>query len=227
MSGQLTLSEIHARLQQELDVLRPGLTLAELVQRVENEESDVVLEDEEMEVEADEEEEEDMSTLSEGIKFLNDLHDQLGQPAARGRSKGGRSRKSGADKIRDAAARELSRSTVKVNAAATALGLGDCRIARVIIGRRPTLNSLELYAADGTKRKPRLMTYHITWVAANGKVPAGPRGVRLEYSHRCGQGACIEPRHGLFQSHDENIARCRTAAQAASSCQCTPPCIFP
>lgn len=49
------------------------------------------------------------------------------------------------------------------------------------------------------------MAYHVTWVAACGRIP----NTRDSYSHRCHDGLCVAPKHGLWEDLPTNLGRNR------------------
>lgn len=53
--------------------------------------------------------------------------------------------------------------------------------------------------------KREFRAYHITWVAEYGVIP----DTSLQYSHRCHNGRCINPEHGIWETDLENKARNR------------------
>ena len=60
---------------------------------------------------------------------------------------------------------------------------------------------------NGKTSRRATMTYHLTWVAEYGLIPSGNGGARLEFSHRCHQSCCINPKHGGWELPGLNKAR--------------------
>lgn len=56
---------------------------------------------------------------------------------------------------------------------------------------------------SSTAIKREFRAYHITWVAEYGTIP----NTSLQYSHRCHNGRCVSPAHGVWETDQENKAR--------------------
>ncbi len=124
------------------------------------------------------------------------------QPASTGRP--GTVGKSGIMQISDNAQAILSTAVKTSNVAAETLGLGPCLLSQNDVMLNRPRRQIKFQLADGSFKKISFMAYHVTWSAAFGDIP--DRRDR-EYSHRCHQSLCVEPRHGIWEQHHSNIAR--------------------
>lgn len=137
--------------------------------------------------------------------------------------------KSGVQCIRDIAYNAKRGAKAKSNPVARSLGLGDCLLAPMPTQDRGT--KVRPYVKI---RKQNRLTYHVTWAATFGKIPAVSESVSTEYSHRCHRPNCIEERHGCWETGEQNKARARCAGGSSHSlvngvwqqyCQHDPPCL--
>ncbi|KAL9044374.1 MAG: hypothetical protein Q9214_002483 [Letrouitia sp. 1 TL-2023] len=113
--------------------------------------------------------------------------------------------KAGEAQIKDKAAVIMNKAELQFNPVAATLGLGDCMIVKTSDTSRTTNRPFEkLTAAIGQEQRTghNMLSYHITWVAANGPTAGG-----REYSHRCHQKCCVATKHGVWESGLKNTRR--------------------
>jgi hypothetical protein len=156
---------------------------------------------------------------------VNAILDIQAEARARGAPK-----KSGLQRLTDKSRVVKGAATVKSNPVAVSFGLGDCLIAAPPRQDR------------GTRGRPyekvagsNILTYHLTWAAANGRIPVVSDSVPTEYSHRCHNFMCIEERHGVWETGSQNKARAVCARDGShrqdgegrwvGSCPHDPPCL--
>ena len=128
---------------------------------------------------------------------VNDLLGVGGERRPRGPPK-----KSGLQRLKDKSLVVKGTATVKSNPIARHLGLGDCKLAAPPSQDRGTNG--RPYEKVGGKN---FLTYHLTWAASNGKIPAVTESGATEYSHRCHRKMCIEEKHGVWETGTQNKAR--------------------
>jgi hypothetical protein len=121
----------------------------------------------------------------------------------------GKPTKAGMLQIRDKASKILEKARAEPNPVASSLGLGDCLLVEPADRNRFNIRPCERISATLGNRAHHghwFLSYHITWVAANGVPPLGA-GTGSQYSHRCHRGWCVEPRHGVWETGPVNRAR--------------------
>ena len=145
------------------------------------------------------------STSASTSLNLRDVLNQLlqrPQPAPTGIA--GRPGKSGEDQIKDNARDILGKSIIQTNQPAEVLGLGPCMISTASLdGRGRPVRSMRVTANEQAAIKREFRAYHVTWVAEFGVIP----DITLQYSHRCHNELCVNPKHAVWESDLENKSR--------------------
>ena len=130
------------------------------------------------------------------------LHNEMQNSHAHRQS--GTKGKSGLAQIRDNANQIRREADPAPNPVAVALGFGGClRSTNSLNGNNRPLKSIKWQLPDGSYKKRDFMAYHVTWVAENGRIP----NPTLNFSHRCHDGLCVAPMHGLWEDLPTNSAR--------------------
>lgn len=133
--------------------------------------------------------------------YLNEL---LDKPAPTHTGKPGRKGKAGRVQISDNANAILADTTVKENMVAQLLNLGPClEYSNSVNHQGRPVRSIKWQLPSGDFAKRDFFAYHVTWVAANGRIP----DCNLSYSHRCHNALCVAPLHGLWERLPVNSAR--------------------
>ena len=139
--------------------------------------------------------------LAKNKRELNQLREK---PKPLPSGKPGNQGKSGLQQIQDNASKLLKDADRQQNEVAEHLGLGACLISNSEVHRGRPRKSIMLRNPGMEPVNIHSMAYHVTWCAHFGAIP---EDVRLEYSHRCHNAKCIEPRHGIWERHHENSSR--------------------
>lgn len=115
-------------------------------------------------------------------------------------------RLSGEEIIKQKSEKILANCYFKPNPIASALGLGDCQIDRHDRQIRPSIGMTANIPGQkkGLSYRPR--SYYITKVAQDG---APPYLQKMQYSHRCHQPSCLNPKHGEWETTKVNLGRCK------------------
>lgn len=95
---------------------------------------------------------------------------------------------------------------IEPNPIASALGLGNCQIARMELATCPTIELSAPYPGQKKPSSKRLRCDFVTGVARYGPPPDFKN---MQYSHRCHQPSCLNPQHGTWESAKKNHARHR------------------
>ena len=167
-----------------------------------------------------------LTLYTQGQKLIT-LWSMPAPAAKQGQHKAGRPPKSGRQMIEDAAVAIKLAATPSANPAAEALRLGPCLIGKGFGSRgqggRPRKQLTGAVGPGGARQQFAAAEYRITSTAASGQPP--PNCPRLEWSHRCHNPRCVEPRHGLWEDWHTNRARDPCAVPGAGACPHDPVCV--
>lgn len=114
-----------------------------------------------------------------------------------------------------AAARKAHTNAVpRTNPPAELLGLGPCSLGPAASNSsngRP-MSNFSFTEGPGLKaKKINANAYHVTWMAHHNQPRPGKVG-EFDYSHRCHEGRCINPQHGVWEPRSLNVQRSKCKA---------------